>query len=166
MNTYEFILTFKLPDNAYEPEYYLDALYEAGCGDALAGIGQSGCIALEFERKAKSAEAAVHSAINNVRSAIPGAELIEAKPDLVGLTDVANILNCTRQNVRKYMVNNLDFPKPTYSGTASLWHLWEIAKFQKFAFPKSLTDISKTTFKINLDIQNRRYGKLNRSKPD
>ena len=37
----------------------------------------------------------------------PGATLTEADPDLVGLTDVADILGCTRQNMRRLMVTDL-----------------------------------------------------------
>ena len=92
MNQYEFTLTFSLQNAEDNPEQFLDALYEAGCDDALIGFGQPGSIALEFVREAKSAAAAVNSAIDNVKAAIPDAELIEAKPDLVGLTDVAAAL--------------------------------------------------------------------------
>lgn len=157
MNKYEFILTFALPEAQDNPERYLDALYEAGCDDALIGTGQPGSIALEFVREAESAAAAVNSAIANVKEAVPVAELIEVKPDLVGLTDVAEILQCSRQNVRKYMVGYVDFPKPVYTGTASLWHLWELTGFKKFNFPQTIAELSRTTFEININIQQHRY---------
>ena len=157
MNKYEFTLTFSLPDTQDDPERYLDALYEAGCDDALIGTGQVGSIALEFVREAESAAAAVNSAIANVKDVIPGAELIEVKPDLVGLTDVAEILKCSRQNIRKYMIGYADFPKPVYTGTASLWHLWELTGFSKFDFPRTIAELSRTTFEINLNIQQHRF---------
>lgn len=34
-------------------------------------------------------------------NANPEAVLVEAAPDLVGVTDVANLLGCTRQNIQK-----------------------------------------------------------------
>lgn len=157
MNKYEFILTFSLPAGHEDTGQYLDALYEAGCSDALIGTGQPGTIALEFVREAESAEAAVNSAIDNVKTAVPGAELTEVKPDLVGLTDVAELLQCSRQNIRKYMVGHADFPRPVYTGTASLWHLWELANFKKFDIPQTIIELSRTTFQINLDIQQHRY---------
>ncbi len=160
MNKYEFTLTFSLPEAEDNPEQYLDALYAAGCDDALIGTGQSGSIALEFVREAGTAVEAIESAIANVKAAIPGAELNEAKPDLVGLTDVAAILNCSRQNVRKYMVKYLDFPKPVHTGTADLWHLWDVARFEKINVPKTIAELSKTTFKVNLDIQQHRYERM------
>mgnify|MGYP001561638178 CR=1 FL=1 len=159
MSEYEFTLTFSLPKEQADPEQNLDALYEAGCDDALIGTGQPGSIALEFVRKAESAAAAVYSAIANVKAAIPGAELMEAKPDLVGLTDVAEIVKCSRQNVRKYMVSYPDFPKPVYTGTTSLWHLLEFARFEKFNIPCTIAELARTTFRINLDIQQLRYKK-------
>jgi len=78
MSDYEFTLTFSLPES--DAEQYLDALFEAGCDDALIGIGQAGSIALDFVRDSESASMAVESAIENVKAAIPAAELIEVKP--------------------------------------------------------------------------------------
>jgi hypothetical protein len=58
----------------------VERLGEAGCDDALVGIGQPGRIALNFTREADSAQQAFISALEDVRRAIPDAELIEAKP--------------------------------------------------------------------------------------
>lgn len=160
MNDYEFTLTFSLPEAGDDPEQYLDALYEAGCDDALIGTGQTGSIALEFVREAESAIEAIQSGIANVKLAIPGAELNEAKPDLVGLTDMAELLNCSRQNVRKYLVKYPDFPKPAHTGTATLWHLWDVAKFEKINFSTTIIELSKTTYKVNFEIQQQHYDKM------
>lgn len=160
MSDYEFTLTFSLPELKADAEQYLDALFEAGCDDALIGTGQAGCIALDFVRDSESATDAVSSAIENVKTAIPDAELIEVKPDLVGLTDVAKILNCSRQNVRKYMKAYADFPRPIHTGNASLWHLSDLAMFKKFDVPEPIIELSKTTFKMNLNIQQYRYQKM------
>ena len=160
MNEYEFTLTFMLPDDQGDPEQHIDALFEAGCDDAVVGTGLSGSISLDFIREEKSAEDAVNSAIKNVTQAIPGAELLEAMPDLVGLTDVADILQCSRQNVRKYMLSYKDFPRPVHSGRSQLWHLLEIALFPKFSVPQSIIEIAKTTFQINLDIQKHRFDSI------
>lgn len=158
MSVYEFTLTFSLPEG--DAEQYLDALFEAGCDDALIGTGQTGSIALDFIRDSESATVAVESAIANVKTAIPDTELIEVKPDLVGLTDVAKILNCSRQNVRKYMNTYPDFPKPIHTGKTLLWHLSDLAMFNKFDVPQSIVELSKTTFKINLGIQQHHYQKM------
>ena len=60
-------------------------LGEAGCDDALIGVGRPGRIALNFDCEADSAFAAVAGAVSEVRAAIPEAWLIEVAPDLVGL---------------------------------------------------------------------------------
>lgn len=157
MNEYEFTLTFILPGTQDDPVQHLDALFEAGCDDAVAGTGTPGTISLEFNRDANSAAKAVDSAIRAVMKAIPGASLVEAKPDLVGLTDVADILNCSRQNIRKYAIGYPDFPRPAVTGKFQLWHLWELAKFDKFSIPETIIEMSKVAWKLNLDLQNRKY---------
>jgi hypothetical protein len=66
------------------------------------GIGQHGRIALNFIRQSESALDAVSSAIFDIKKAIPSVKLIEATPDLVGLTDVDDILGLSR---KKHEVN-------------------------------------------------------------
>ncbi len=157
MNEYQFTLTFSLPSDGNEPTEYLDALYESGCDDAIVGTGVTGSIALEFIREGKTANSVIKSAIKDVKASIPKAVLIEAKPDLVGLTDVAEMLDCSRQNIRKYMQTYHSFPPPAYSGKSSLWHLWEVAKFEKLGIPKTVAEIGKTTFKLNQGIKQHRF---------
>ncbi len=102
----------------------VERLGEAGCDDALIGIGQPGRIALKFTREAESAKRAIVSALEDVKKAIPAAELIEAGPDFVGLTDVADMLGMSRQNMRKLMlVHATSFPAPVHEGSAAVWHL-------------------------------------------
>ena len=81
MNEYEFTLTFTLPGTQDDPAQYLDALFEAGCDDAVAGTGTPGMIALKFNRDANSSANAIESAIRDVMKAIPDASLVEVKPD-------------------------------------------------------------------------------------
>ena len=157
MNEYEFTLTFTLPGTQDDPVQHIDALFEAGCDDAVVGAGTPGTISLEFNRDAASATSAIKSAIRDVVKAIPGISLVEAKPDLVGLTDIAEILDCSRQNIRKYAVGYPNFPRPAVTGKFQLWHLWEIAKFDKFSIPETIIEISKVAWKLNLDLQSRRF---------
>src|SRR6185437_4879077 len=129
MADYTFVLTFSLPDQEADPEAYLDALYEAGCDDASVGIGRLGMIGLDFTRQAQSAEQAVRSATEAVRKAIPGAELVQAGPDLVGLTETAEAFGFSRQNMRKYATGHTAgraaFPVPAFIGEPTLWHMAE-----------------------------------------
>src|SRR5690349_20998174 len=103
---FTFKLKYQLPDDDASPDELVERLGEARCDDALVGIGQAGRIALEFTRDADSAFSALTSAIADVKRAIPLAKLIEAGPDLVGLTDIADIVGVTRQNMRKLAITN------------------------------------------------------------
>lgn len=69
----------------------------------------------------------MRSALGDVQRAVPGAELIEVSPDLVGLTDVADLLGMSRQNMRKLLLAHPQtFPAPVHEGSASIWHLADI----------------------------------------
>src|SRR3990167_3343335 len=97
----EFTLKYRLSANDANHDALVERLYEAGCDDALVGLGVPGQLGLEFIREASSAEEAILSALADVRRAIPDAQLIEVGPDLVGLTEVADLLEMSRQNMRK-----------------------------------------------------------------
>jgi hypothetical protein len=71
----EFVLRFKVAEDA-DTNYLVERLGEAGCDDALVGIGQPGRIALNFTREAESVQLAMSSAVEDVNRAIPGAELV------------------------------------------------------------------------------------------
>lgn len=161
MSEYEFTLKFRLPDASADPEQFMDALAEAGCDDALVGIGQQCRIALDFTREARTAFDAIASAVRDVKQAIPGAELIEASPDFVGLTDVAEIAGFTRQNMRKLMVSNLaTFPVAVHEGTPSLWHLATVLTWlredQRRPVDVVLLEIAKTNMTLNIAKETRR----------
>ena len=163
-NFYDFTLTFEVSQNRSNTEDYLDALYEAGCDDALVGTGMSGSIALNFSRPAKSAEDAILQAVKDVQEAIPDAELIELKPDLVGISDMALLLDCTRQNVRRMAAaENSTFPSPCVSGSVPLWHFYEVATWllknsrMKIRPKAEDIEIAKLAFQKNLDVQKSRY---------
>ncbi|NZA26832.1 DNA-binding protein [Luteimonas sp. SJ-92] len=161
MSEYEFTLKFRLPDAHADPEQFIAALAAAGCDDATVGIGQQGRLALDFAREAGSALEAIVSAVQAVKGAIPGAELVEASPDFVGLTDVADLIGCTRQNIRKLMISNLaTLPVVVHEGSQALWHprpvlLW-FSETQKRAIDRSLIEVSEATMKANIAKETRR----------
>lgn len=126
---FEFDLIFKLPADAPDPAAHVDALFEAGCDDALPGVGLPGTIALAFSREATTPEDAMGSALRDVRKAIPGAIFIEAKPDLVGPSEIAALFGCSRQNVRKHLIEKPTAPPPAHVGNPSLWHLAEVSGY-------------------------------------
>lgn len=124
---FTFTLKYRLAEDDRDPDAVVECLGGAECNDALVGIGQPGRLALEFTREARNAREAVRSALRDVKRIIPSATLIEAAPDLVGLTDVAGIVGMSRQNLRKLMVaHSGSFPAPVHEGSASIWHLAEV----------------------------------------
>ena len=132
-----------------------ERLAEAGCTDALVGIGQAGRLAFHFIRDANSAFEAILSAVKNIKKAIPEANLIEAAPDLVGLSDIADILGYSRQNIRKLMMNNLvSFPTPIHQGKTMLWHLSNILSWAKegnrYEIDELLLDVATTNMQLNI----------------
>jgi hypothetical protein len=153
MNEYDFTLKFSLSDTDGDPDGYIDALAEAGCDDALVGVGQRGRIALHFTRDAKSAIDAVSSALRDVRKAIPDAALIEAAPDFVGLTDVADIAGFSRQNMRKLMLGNPStFPAALHDGSPALWHLANVLTWLKEQHRRPIDDVLLETAKANMTL--------------
>ncbi|WP_373543970.1 helix-turn-helix transcriptional regulator [Chamaesiphon sp.] len=153
MKEYSFTLKFNFPHARIDPHYYIEQLYEAGCDDALIGIGKQGCIALDFTRSASSAFDAISSAIVDVKKVIPDASLIEATPDFVGLTDTAKILGCTRQNIRNLIFNSdTRSPSPVYEGTPSIWHLAEILTWLREAKTYSIDDSLLEVAIVNMEF--------------
>lgn len=164
MGTYEFILKFRLPDPHADPEQHLESLADAGCEDATAGIGQPGRLALDFARQAGSALEAVVSAVRAVQAAIPGVVLVEASPDLVGLTDVATLFGCSRQNMRKLMTSHpATFPPAVHEGAASLWHLRQVLAWfrdtQRRPVDGALVEVAEVTMKLNIANATQRLGR-------
>lgn len=164
---YEFVLKFALPDTEADPAVYEDALFEAGCDDAMLGLGINGRIGLDFAREASSSDEAMSSAIEQVKRAIPEAKLVEATPDLVGLTDVADIIGCSRQNMRKVFVSKIsqrNLPTPVHSGRVDLWHLYDVLNYlkskERYAIQDSLLETSMSCMLLNTAKQMRETSKV------
>lgn len=151
----EFGMKFKIGQEGADPRELVERLADAGCDDAVIGTGKPGRIALEFAREARSAKEAIVSALRDVKRAIPDAELIEVTPDFVGLTDVAELIGVSRQNMRKLMLSHPDtFPAPVHEGSTSVWHLADVLKWLAdrgdYAIEKPLLDVARVAMQINL----------------
>ena len=84
---FEFDLVFALPDKTADEDAILDALYEAGCGDAVVGLGAAGLVGLGFKRAGREAETVISATVQQVMRGLPdGATLREVRPDAVSLT--------------------------------------------------------------------------------
>ncbi|HHJ1298565.1 DNA-binding protein [Pseudomonas sp. P1B16] len=151
---YEFTLKYQLNEDE-DADALLERLAQAGCEDALVGVGQPGRLALAFVRESPSAREAIESALKDVREAVPEARLIEATPDLVGLTDVAEIVGVSRQNMRKLMLSHAhSFPAPIHEGSASLWHLAEILVWLQargsYAIGQETLELARVAMTVNV----------------
>lgn len=152
---YNFTLTFKLPPNAGSTDVLVDELYGKGCDDALIGTGIAGQIALEFSRQAETAEAAITTALQDVFRIVPGAQLIEAAPDYVGLTDVAELVAVSRQQMRKLYEQNTDFPMPLHAGKSTLWSLVTVLDWlqinKNYEFDGLVHEVARITARLNTE---------------
>jgi predicted DNA-binding transcriptional regulator AlpA len=151
---YAFNLKFKLAPQEADHDAIMMRLGAAGCDDALVGLGLAGHVGLEFIREAETAEEAILSALDDIKKALPDAQLVEAAPDFVGLTDVADLVGVSRQNMRKLVLNNADaFPSPVHGGSSSVWHLAHVLMFMQqrhYNLAKTLIDVARTTMQVNI----------------
>jgi len=151
---YEFGLKYKVAADA-DMDELIEQLGEAGCDDALVGTGRPGRIALDFTRDANSAEKAIVSALSAVKIAIPGAKLLEVTPDFVGMTEVAEMLEVSRQNIQRLkQAHPFYFPTPIHEGNAAVWHLAHLLEWFKgrasYAIDQALLDVAHIAMQINL----------------
>lgn len=152
---YEFTLKYQLAADDCDLDEIVERLAEAGCDDATVGIGQPGRIALVFVREDSSAFGALMSALEDVKSAVPSARLVEAAPDFVGLTDVADVAGVSRQNMRKLMLSHAaDFPIPVHEGNPSVWHLWDVLAWLStrggYDIKTHVLEVAKSAKQVNL----------------
>lgn len=151
---YEFTLKYQLDGADCNPDDLVERLGAAGCDDALIGIGQPGQLGLKFSREADSAKQALKSALEDIRGAVPTAKLVEAGPDFVGLTDVAELMGMSRQNLRKLMVANpSSFPLPVHEGSSGVWHLADLLGWlqqKDYAVDTGVVEVSQTTRQLNV----------------
>ena len=157
MKEYEFALKFALPSADVDVDDCIERLGGCGCDDAIVGLGQKGQIALRFIREADSAEEAVLGGISDVRCAIPEAELVEASPDFVGVSDVADLLGVSRQNVRKLIVNcKSPGPVPVHEARPTIWHLAKLLLWLRvekgYAIDDDLVAVAETNMQVNLAV--------------
>ena len=152
---YEFTLKYRLSAADSDADELVERLGAAGCDDALLGVGQPGRIALDFSREARSARAAIVSALMAVKKAIPTARLVEVSPDSVGLTDIAELVGVSRQNMRQLsLAHAKTFPTPFHSGNVELWHLAHVLEWLgergNYRIEQSLFDVALVAMQINL----------------
>jgi predicted DNA-binding transcriptional regulator AlpA len=87
-------------------------------------------------------------------SALCRRRLIEATPDLVGLTDVAQIVGVSRQNMRKLMLAHYrSFPAPVHDGSTALWHLADVLAWMQarhLPVAQAILDMAFAAMRVNV----------------
>lgn len=78
---YTFTLKYRLSAANQNVDDLIERLGAEGCDDVLVGVGQPGRVALEFTREADSAQAAIQSALADVKRVMPKAQLLEDVPE-------------------------------------------------------------------------------------
>ncbi len=80
-------------------------------------------------------------------------------PDLVGLSDIADVVGVTRQNMRKLAIGNFtSFPSPVHEGSSALWHLADVLDWLStmggtYKVAPGVLEISTTAKQLNLAKQ-------------
>jgi hypothetical protein len=110
-----------------------DALYEAGCSDALLSFYGTAPV-LDFDRQAESYEHAVINAIDDVERAGISATVLRVEPDdLVNAADIARRSGVTREAVRLWIEAERGgggFPPPSARvGKSTVWRWSEVARW-------------------------------------
>jgi len=167
---YEFTLRFDVSSHEEQPAELIDKLGEQGCDDATIGIGIPGRLGMMFSREAESAEDAVLSAVRDVRSALPDAVLVEAAPDYVGISEIAEIVGKSRQNIRKLLIAcKSPAPTPVHEGSVPLWHLAPVLVWlrdkKRYSIEEDLLELAGTTMRLNVAANEAVLGRLATREP-
>lgn len=155
MKEFNFALMFEFHDPNIDPNIYGDALYEAGCDDAMFAVGKKGTIVIDFIRESETAYEAVSSAIRQVKSVIPNSDLVHISPDVVGIKELSEIFECSKQNILKY-TKKPTFPNPFYRNPQILWYLEDVLEWFKnysnLAIDSNLEEIAKLARVLNSSL--------------
>jgi len=147
-----------------EPDGQLeDALYEAGCNDALLAF-RNGVAYLEFARRAPHLDTAILSAIREVEQADPRLSVVSVEPgDSVNASEIARRAQLTREYIRLLVQGKRgdgDFPAPLsgITGKTLVWSWAEVGRWMRehnLLEDRSVVETAETIRDINdaLDLR-------------
>jgi len=138
--TYNFVLVLS---GVSEPDVRLeDALFEAGCDDATLAF-RNGVSYLEFDRRARSLDVAILSAVRDVERADPRLTVVRVEPgDSVNASEIARRIQVTREYIRLLVQGKRgegDFPAPQ-SGITGKTLVWSWAGVVRWMFQHNLLE--------------------------
>ena len=123
MITHHFTLVVEGPD--LQSEDLTEALFEAGCGDALVGRVDDTQY-MDFDRESPTLEEAIISAVADVES-VEGVEVVRlADAGLVSMSEIAGRMGRTRESVRLLIAGSRGpggFPAPA-NDPRDRYRLW------------------------------------------
>ena len=140
MSSYQFTLIVEGPD--LQSDRAIDALFDAGCDDALVGR-TDGIQYLDFDRDGANPETAILSAIADVER-FPGVEVIRlAGGGLISMADIATHTGRSRESIRLLVTNERGpggFPAPVTDPRTRyrLWRWSEVRRWFEANYPTSL----------------------------
>tara|TARA_R110002167_G_scaffold57840_8_gene163920 strand:- start:148089 stop:148643 length:555 start_codon:yes stop_codon:yes gene_type:complete len=111
-----------------------DALFEAGCDDALVCF-YGNTVYLEFDRDADNFNSAILSAIKAIEAAGIGAKVISVDAgDYVGISDISALSNITKQSIAllkdgKRGAGNFPSPVQRLTSQQPLWRWGDVANW-------------------------------------
>lgn len=160
MREYTFTLVYQLDDADNRHDEIVERFGEAGLTDFMLGVGRPGYLGLELERAGRSAEVVLRAAMADVNAIIPQAKLVEAGPDFAGLTDIAERVGMTRQNMRKLMLGGSAFPVPVHGGSTSIWHAAEVLGWLRdnagYAIEEADISTARAAWRVNAALEQER----------
>jgi len=131
MTNYNFTLIVEGAD--LQSEANVDALFDAGCDDALVGVAD-GIQYAEFDREAATLEAAVLSAVTDVERVADARVIRLADAGLVSMADIAERAGRTRESIRLLVAGERgpgEFPPPV-TDPRGRYRLWRWSEVQRW----------------------------------
>ena len=131
-----------------------DALFEAGCDDALVGR-TNGVQYMDFDREALTLADAVLSAVNAVES-VPGVRVVRLDDvDLVSMSEIAERTGRTRESIRLLVSGERGpggFPLPANDPKRShrVWHWPEVERWMQESSGKAQASDSEEDLRAAL----------------
>ena len=157
---FNFSLKFQLAERPYASRHYA-----ALCAWESTGVrvlaDRRGRMRAEFVRRAPSARTAMRRAMGEAVCLFPSAQVVEAAPDYVTLSQVARIFRMSRQAMRKRMLAfDCRFPAPVHEANGAIWHLAEILEWMDRAsgafYARSVLEGARAAAGVNLAVETRR----------
>jgi hypothetical protein len=171
MTAHHFTLIVEGPD--LQAEDLFDALFEAGCDDALVGRS-NGVQYLDFDRDAATLQDAILSAVADVEE-VEGVEVVRlADAGLVSMADIADRVGRTRESIRLLVTGERGpggFPPPV-NDPRSRYRLWRSSEVHHW-FESSLRegpdhpdDHVRTAINAGLELRHHGHPFWNGRRPD